>query len=91
MKHDWVESAAQHTWFEDSKFGIVEIFELSYLFVHGHTRYKALAWETAIHHAATSMETVTDWVNYCRETCFAIVDESMKDDFQIGGPVKRRK
>ncbi|CAG7729355.1 unnamed protein product [Allacma fusca] len=29
MKHDWVESAAKHTWFEDSKFGIVEILELS--------------------------------------------------------------
>ncbi|CAG7726000.1 unnamed protein product, partial [Allacma fusca] len=80
---------AKNTWFEDSKFGIVEILELSYLFAHGHTRYKDLAWETSIKHSTTSMQTITDWVNYCRETCFAIVDETMKDDFQIGGPEKR--
>ena len=63
-----------------------------YCFVH-QLSYNDTIKETSIdisedgtHLLATSIETVSDYKNYCREVCYRVVcDESMP---QIGGPGK---
>ena len=65
---------------------------MTYCFIHQHS-YNDTVRETSVdiseggtHLLATSLETVSDYKNYCREVCYKVLcDESRP---QIGGPGK---
>ncbi|RWS01983.1 uncharacterized protein B4U79_05539, partial [Dinothrombium tinctorium] len=67
VSHNKHKSALCNSWFERSRFGVDKILTLSYMFANGMTKYKDIIRETSTD-VTTGMETVADWLSYCRET-----------------------
>ncbi|XP_054157191.1 uncharacterized protein LOC128955542 [Oppia nitens] len=82
--HDYRLSALNNTWFSGSKFSIENIIILTYLFSVGTTKYEDIKRETSDLTKTTSHNTISDWLNFCREVVFDWVEKYQSVDL-LGG------
>ncbi|XP_054159094.1 uncharacterized protein LOC128957372 isoform X2 [Oppia nitens] len=82
--HDYRLSALNNTWFSGSKFSIENIIILTYLFSVDTTKYEDIKRETSDLTKTTSHNTISDWLNFCREVVFDWVEKYQSVDL-LGG------
>lgn len=78
-KHYVKRSIRCGSWFEESKLSLIDVLQLTYLWVKK-TRNEWITDELGI-----SKNTVTDWMNFCREVCVEVV---VRESVKLGGPGK---
>ena len=75
----------KRTVFEGSHLLMSKRLQCFYWFARDVTNYNTMAAELLDEGCRMSDTTIRQWLFYCREVCFAWLDERMKDEFQIGG------
>uniref|UniRef100_A0A1B6EZZ5 ISXO2-like transposase domain-containing protein n=1 Tax=Cuerna arida TaxID=1464854 RepID=A0A1B6EZZ5_9HEMI len=83
--HDVVQNALLNTFFEDSKFGLMNIVTVMYYFSWNLTNYDFLINECSFDGITTCRNTIADWLSFCREVCFLWLGDKFENEELLGG------
>lgn len=78
-KHCVRRSIRRGSWFEESKLSMIDVLIVTYAWVEKHTNAQIR------HLARVNKNTVTDWMNFCREVCMCIC---VHESSSLGGEGK---